>query len=139
MIEDEPSQVFMDDVQYDGSASSISYDYHTVGQTAPLTVGLFYSPTPTYSPFTAVPLFDPATGHAVMQTVTTSQNSTPETHGVFDLRAAPADPSDLPYLLAVANPDNLVGLAAGSIDAAAIAVPNIAVTRVARSADPVST
>ncbi len=134
LVEDEPSQVFMDDVQYDGSASTIDYDYHTVGQTAPFTVGLFYSPTPTYSPFTAVPVVDPATGHAVTQTVTPALNNTPETRGVFDLSAAPSNPSDFPYLLAVANPDHLVALAAGSVDAAAIALPNIEVTSVARGA-----
>ena len=81
LIEDEPSQVFMDDALYDGAASTIAYDYHTVGQTALFTVGLFYSPTPTYSPFTAVPVVDPADGKAVTQTATPALDNTPRNPG----------------------------------------------------------
>ena len=119
--------ITMDDVAFNGSCSSIAYDYQTTGDTGPFTVGLYFSPTSTYDPATAVQVNDPSTGQPATQTVTPPSPNAPETQGLFDFSAPPEDSSGQPYLLAVADPTDLIS-PANPDKAASLTLPETAVT-----------
>src|SRR5262249_46473455 len=79
----------MDDVKIDDSGSNTSpgfavdFDYQTENEPTPFIVGLYFSPTPSFSPSLAVPVTDPSTGAAATQVITPSAPSEPETPGTF--------------------------------------------------------
>jgi hypothetical protein len=119
--------VKIDDVAVDGAGPSINYDYQTTDDPVPFLVGLYFSPTQTYDPATAVPVLDPATGQPAVQTVTPTEPDEPPTEGTFDFSQPPADPAQLPYLFAVADPQDTVS-PANADKAASLTLPDISVT-----------
>jgi hypothetical protein len=122
--------ITMDDVSFKGSCSSIAYDYQTKGDTGKFTVGLYFSPTSSYDPTTAVPVTDPSTGQAATLPITPPSPNAPKTPGVFSFSSPPSLPSnttDLLYLLAVADPSNAIS-AANPNKAASLTLPDIAIT-----------
>ena len=120
-----PATVKMDDVTIEGTGSSISYDYETTGDPGAFDVALYFSPTSTYDSATAVPVIDPDTGEPAVQTVTPPEPDAPKTTEGFNFSVPPADTEGLPYLLAVADPENDVSPADPS-KAASVALPVVA-------------
>ena len=120
-----PATVKMDDVAIEGTGSSISYDYETTDDPGSFTVALYFSPTSTYDPQTAVPVLDPETAEPAVQTVTPPEPDAPQTKGEFDFSEPPDDTAGLPYLLAVADPEDDISPADPS-KAASVALPVVA-------------
>jgi probable HAF family extracellular repeat protein len=108
--------------------SSVDFTYQTTGDPGPFGVDLFFSPTATFDPNTAVPVIDPVTNLPAAQTVTPAAPNSPPTQGEFSFASPPFDSSHLPYILVVADPTDQVQESNKTNNVAAVALPDLAVT-----------
>jgi len=117
----------MDDVQFSGDTSTVDFDYETTANPGPFTVGLYYSPTPTYDPNTAYPVTDPTTGQAATQVVTPPGPNSSKTPGVFNFSQPLVGDPTAPCIVAVADPDQQLQGVDESQNSAAVELPTVKV------------